>query len=393
MNEILVVGAAFIKDGKLFAARRSYGSQYVIHKYEFVGGKVQEGETPEQAVVRECREELCAEIKVICPLGTSVYKYPDKTVTLKVFLCRAESAFTITEHEETRWLSPEELDAEEWAAADRQLVLKIKKQLKSEYTLVTGATGVLGGEFCRQCAAKGKNLYLTGRNYDKLVNFQSTMSDIFPNISIIFCPCDLSNEKSRFDLFEDAGNYKFSRLVNCAGADIQKAFTDYNEKKVIFQTRGLYEGAVSFSLFCIEHRAKSLSIINVSSVSGIYPMPYFAIYSSLKGALTSFSVSLAQEMKGKGVAVTAILPGAIHTRPDVEEYIKKQGIWGKIAAKKPDFVVKKSLKAADKGKVKYIVGFANKLMNVFTKLIPQKLRTKFIAAKWSKTSKDAFTDI
>ncbi|MCD8371887.1 MAG: SDR family NAD(P)-dependent oxidoreductase [Clostridia bacterium] len=389
-KEINVVGAAFIKDGKLFAAKRSYGSEYVIHKYEFVGGKIKEGETPEEALARECREELNVSVKVIRPVGSTVYEYPDVIVNLQIFECRTQDEFTPCEHEQTRWLKPEEFNEEEWCPADRQILLNIKKRLSSSYTLVTGATGVLGGEFCRQCALKGENLYITGRKTDNLRVLQSTMRDINADISVIFCPCDLADEQSRAQLYEDASNYKFSRLINCAGADIQKAFALYNQDKIIFQVRGLYEGAVCLSEFVLKHRAEKLSIINISSVSGIYPMPYFAIYSSLKGALTSFSVSLAAEMKGKGVSVTAILPGAIYTRADVKEYIKGQGLWGRLAAKNPDFVVKKSLKAADKGKVKYVVGFANKLMNIFTRLVPSRLRTKFIASKWSKTSKDAF---
>ncbi|MCD8309169.1 MAG: SDR family NAD(P)-dependent oxidoreductase [Clostridia bacterium] len=390
-KEIKVVGAAFISNGRLFAARRSYGSEYVIHKYEFVGGKIKDGETPQQAIVRECAEELSVKTAVVRPVGRTVYEYPDVIVDLQVFECKAEGGFAPLEHEETKWLSSEEIDPDDWAPADRQILSAVKRSLTASYTLITGATGVLGGEFCMQCAASGENLYLTGRSKEKLQSLRSTIAEKFPDINIIAMPCNLDDEHSRAELFADAANYKFSRLVNCAGADIQKAFCEYDEKKLVFQIRGLYEGAVSLSRFCIEHRAESLGIINISSVSGIYPMPYFAIYSSLKGALTSFSVALAAELKGSGVTVTAVLPGAIYTRADVKEYIKEQGLWGKIAAKNPAFVVKKSLKAAAKGKVKYIPGFANKLMNITTKFVPARLRTKFIAAKWANKSKDAFT--
>ena len=79
-------------------------------------------------------------------------------------------------------------------------------------------------------------------------------------------------------------------------------------------------------------------------------MPYFAIYSATKGALTSFSQALREEMKGKGVFVTAILPGAMPTREDIKEQIKGQGLWGKLATKSPHFVAKKSLLALDKNK-------------------------------------------
>lgn len=119
-------------------------------------------------------------------------------------------------------------------------------------------------------------------------------------------------------------------------------------------------------------------------------MPYFAIYSALKGALTNFSVALSREMKGTGVSVTAVLPGAVYTRPDVVEYIKKQGIWGKIAAKSPQFVAKRSLAAADRGKVKYIPGVANKLMRAFTALIPMRMKLCFIAKNGAKPERTPF---
>ena len=119
-------------------------------------------------------------------------------------------------------------------------------------------------------------------------------------------------------------------------------------------------------------------------------MPYFALYSALKGALTSFSISLREEMKGKDVFVTAVLPGAMPTRDDVKEQIKGQGLWGKLAVKSPEYVAKKSLSAVVKNRRKIIPGFWNKIMNFGTKLLPLSLKLKFIAARWSKISKDAF---
>jgi len=147
---------------------------------------------------------------------------------------------------------------------------------------------------------------------------------------------------------------------------------------------------VALCRFAIENKAEQLEIINVSSVSGIYPMPYFAIYSATKGALTSFSASLREEMKGQNVSVTAILPGAMPTRDDIKEQIKGQGLWGKLAAKSPDWVAEYSIKAVRKNKRKAIPGFWNKVMRVSTAWLPTAWRLKFIARRWSKISKDAF---
>ena len=78
------------------------------------------------------------------------------------------------------------------------------------------------------------------------------------------------------------------------------------------------------------------------------------------------------------------------TREDVREQIRGQKAWGKLAAEPPSLVARKSLRAAEKGKRKAIIGFWNKLMNAATKPLPLSLKMKFIEKRWSKISKDAF---
>lgn len=258
------------------------------------------------------------------------------------------------------------------------------------YSLITGATGYLGKAFAFELATHGENLILTGRSEEKLSQLSGELLEVNGNIDIKIFPCDLTDETERENFYKSIEGLAISRLVNVAGADIQKPLEEYDEKKLVFQSRICFESAVSTCNFAIKHRAESLKIINISSVSGIYPMPYFAIYSATKSALTQFSIALNEEMKGKNVTVTAVLPGAFYSRPDVNEYIKTQGAWGRLATKTPQFVAKKSLYYSEKGRVKVIVGFANKFMNFATKIIPLKLKLKFISKKWSQTRKDAF---
>jgi short-subunit dehydrogenase len=267
-------------------------------------------------------------------------------------------------------------------------------QEKTGFTLITGATGGLGGSFAQVLAKRGEPLFLTGRSEEKLRALKEKLIEEFPALPVFYFACDLTDESDRRALLRELETISIEnklslyRLVNVAGADIQKAFEKYTQKKLVFQCRVNFESVVSLCLGSIELGVKE--IINISSVSGIYPMPYFALYSATKGAVTSFSVALREEMKGTGVRVTAILPGAIPTRDDVKEQIKGQGLWGKIAMKSPEFVAVKSLEAARKNKAKVVVGFANKLMNVSTRLIPSSWKRKFIAKRWSKIEKDAF---
>lgn len=132
---INVVAAAFIKNGKIFAVRRSYGSEYVIHKYEFVGGKCEAGEGEEEALARECLEELNLKIKVLSRFASTAYAYPDKRVNLSVYFCKMLSEYALKEHEEARWIPLNEIDPAEWAPADGVFFEKLRG---AEFTFEDG---------------------------------------------------------------------------------------------------------------------------------------------------------------------------------------------------------------------------------------------------------------
>lgn len=265
-------------------------------------------------------------------------------------------------------------------------------EIEKKYALITGATGGLGKAFVYELAERGYALLLTGRSEEKLCDLQAEIGKKYPEIFTKAYACDLANGQDRKDVLQKISDdgYKISLLCNIAGADIQKGLQAYTQEKIEFQCRVNFEACVSLCLFAIENKAEELEIINLSSVSGLYPMPYFAIYSATKGALTSFSQSLRAEMKGKGVKVTAILPGAMPTREDIKQQIKGQGLWGKLAVKSPEAVAQASLKAVRKNKSKVIVGFWNKMMRLSTFWIPSAWRTHFIAKRWGEISKDAF---
>lgn len=143
-----VVGAAILKDGKLLALRRSDGNESVIHKFEFVGGKVEEGETEEEALVRECREEISLEISVLEKLNTIEYEYTDCIVSLSVYFVKPLSDYKLKVHEEDRWLDCSEIDAFDWAPADREFLSTIK----NGYLKLVGAENERDFEIIRSIA-------------------------------------------------------------------------------------------------------------------------------------------------------------------------------------------------------------------------------------------------
>ena len=110
MKRIEVVAAIIRKEGRIFATQRGYGEWK--DWWEFPGGKMEPGETPEEALKREIREELSTEIRVDELLCTVEYDYPKFHLTLHCYLCSlVTEALHLNEHEAARWLANDELDS------------------------------------------------------------------------------------------------------------------------------------------------------------------------------------------------------------------------------------------------------------------------------------------
>ena len=127
MKQIEVV-AAIIHDseGRIFATQRGYGEWK--DWWEFPGGKMEEGETPEQALKREIWEELDTRVAVERLVQTVEWDYPAFHLTMHCDLCHVESGhLLLKEHEAARWLRADELESVGWLPADRDLVSKLKR--------------------------------------------------------------------------------------------------------------------------------------------------------------------------------------------------------------------------------------------------------------------------
>ncbi|MBU1171858.1 MAG: (deoxy)nucleoside triphosphate pyrophosphohydrolase [Proteobacteria bacterium] len=118
-NEHISVSCAIIeRNGLVLAAQRSTAMSLPL-KWEFPGGKIREGESPEDGIRREILEELDVTIKILKALPPSTYTYPTITVTLHPFICSIfDGEIKLHEHEAVAWLPSEELDTLDWAEAD-----------------------------------------------------------------------------------------------------------------------------------------------------------------------------------------------------------------------------------------------------------------------------------
>lgn len=125
MKKINVV-AAIIHDTqrRIFATQRGYGEWK--DWWEFPGGKIEDGETPEEALKREIREELAAEIEVRQLFTTVEYDYPKFHLTMHCYLCTLLSTTPqLLEHQDARWLAIEELNSVKWLPADKDVIEKL----------------------------------------------------------------------------------------------------------------------------------------------------------------------------------------------------------------------------------------------------------------------------
>lgn len=128
MKTINVVAAVIMKDGKVFATQRGYGE--FKDGWEFPGGKVEAGESPEEALRREIREELEVEVNVGDLIDTIEYDYPAFHLSMKCYACTiAGGSPHLLEHEAARWLSADQLDSVAWLPADITLSPKIAELL------------------------------------------------------------------------------------------------------------------------------------------------------------------------------------------------------------------------------------------------------------------------
>jgi 8-oxo-dGTP diphosphatase len=129
MKQVEVAAAIIQHNDKILCVQRGENKlSYISKKYEFPGGKIEQGESKEETIKREIREELNMEISVINEFITVNHQYPDFNLTMHSFICHCDSTeLTLTEHIDYKWLSRGEMEELDWAAADIPIVNKLVK--------------------------------------------------------------------------------------------------------------------------------------------------------------------------------------------------------------------------------------------------------------------------
>jgi short-subunit dehydrogenase len=247
-----------------------------------------------------------------------------------------------------------------------------------EFTIITGASSGLGYEMAKQLAAKNQNLILVARSQGKLEALQKELKEQF-SMEVSYLLYDLSEPHSAQDLYNEIKEHKYlvTGLINNAGFGAYGNFMEMPLKKDEEMIAVNITTLVGLTKLFGADMAKAGKgrIMNVASLLSFLPFPYYSMYSATKSFVLAFTETIAAEMQGTGVSITALCPGTVET-PFHTDAMRKTNA---MSANKPmpvAIVAKAGVELFLNGKDKKIVGFMNWFLSNLPRFTPDKLMMK-----------------
>jgi len=251
--------------------------------------------------------------------------------------------------------------------------------------LITGAAGGLGRALANECGRRGYHLFLTDINADGLLSLQRGLERQF-SVTVTTKACDLTNAESVDEMLSviDKHNIRFDMQLNIAGIDFEGGFMERPREKVVGIVTLNNAATLRITHAILERRraGRHFTIIFVSSLASMFPMPLKATYAASKRFLLDFATSLRQELKDQDVNVLALCPGGMVTTPEAMQGIAAQGFWGNITTNSLEVVAHQTLERALSGKGTYVPGGFNQVLCFFGKIIPRPWVAAVIYWRW-----------
>ena len=255
---------------------------------------------------------------------------------------------------------------------------------------ITGAAGGLGRALAAECSRRGYHLFLTDVNEEGLRCLQRGLERQFP-VAVTARACDLTNAASVDAMLADIDRHgiRFDLLLNIAGLDFEGDFCG-RERENVVRVVSLNNAAtlrITHAVLARRSPGKPFTVVFVSSLASMFPMPLKATYAASKRFLLDFAIALRQELKSKHANVLAFCPGGMVTTKEAMEGIAAQGILGDMTTNALETITRKLLNRALAGKGTYIPGSFNKTLSLLGKLVPRRWVAAAIYWRWSQTQR------
>lgn len=246
------------------------------------------------------------------------------------------------------------------------------------YILITGASAGIGYEMAQQLAEKKHNLILVARSVYKLMQMQAELS-IAHDIDVQYIEKDLSNPAAAIELFNEVKEQKLvvTHLVNNAGFGGYGNFLETSlENELNMINLNVSSLVVLTKLFGQKMaRRKSGRIMNVASILSFIPFPYYSVYSATKTFVLSFTETIAAELEGSGVVVTALCPGTVETEFHTPE-MRKTNAMNTNKPVSAKVVAEAGVQLLLHGKGRKVVGFNNWIISNLPRITPDFIMMK-----------------
>lgn len=238
--------------------------------------------------------------------------------------------------------------------------------------VVTGASSGMGREFVKQTAAQYRfldEIWVIGRSNEKLCRLQEHTSK-----RLRILPMDLEQQEARMRLAQMLKTEKpcIRLLVNCAGigkiGDFSKLSLNSQESCVRLNCEAL----TAVTYLCLPYMHQGTRVIQMASAAAFVPQPGFAVYAASKSYVLSFSRALREELRERGITVTAVCPGSVDT-PFFENQRYSIPAYKKKVMAKPEAVVQKAIRDAVGGKELSVYGGSMQAFRAVCKILPHRV--------------------
>ena len=238
------------------------------------------------------------------------------------------------------------------------------------WAVVTGASSGIGLAFARELARRGYRVLAVARRRDRLEGVVTEAAEHGGNVAAL--AADLGTaEGLKLVVGRLASLGKIDLLINNAGIATSGNFQGSSLEQELFAIRLNVDAVMTLTRAVLGEmlRRGNGAIINLASVVAFQPFPHFAVYAASKAFVLSFTEALAEEVKGTGVRVLALCPGAAKTEMNV--FSQNEGLLGKLPSLSADQIVRAALRGVEGGRAVKIVGWLNRMLVFQNRFLPR----------------------